>query len=50
MNNSQSELTDNIYGGLKGFHIEKILISRPIAAKSESRKKVGELIIANFKP
>ncbi len=50
MNNSQSELTNDIYGGLKGFHIEKIMVSRSISAKSGSRQKAGELIIANFKP
>ncbi len=50
MSNSKSLLTEEIYGKLKGFNMESIMVSRSISAKSESRKKAGELIMANFKP
>jgi len=50
MSNSKSILTEEIYGKLKGFNFETVMVSRSISAKSESRQKAGELIIANFKP
>jgi DNA adenine methylase len=47
MSNSDCPKTREIYGDLKGFKIDTVLANRMIAAKSESREAVREVIVSN---